>query len=50
MDLTQDCPHCTAMAGEICTKECTANGEKIKTLEKTLWALDLSLKDIKPHD
>jgi len=49
MDLTEDCPHCGAKVGEICTEECEVNGEKIQALQKALWAVDLSLKNITQH-
>ena len=46
MDLTEDCPHCPAMAGEICTKDCEVNGKKVKRLFMALYALDLTPENI----
>lgn len=46
MDLKINCPHCTAKAGELCTKECSANGYKIVNLDKALRALSLTFKGI----
>lgn len=46
MDLTIDCPHCSAKAGEICTKDCEVNGKKIDLLEKILISLDMTLENI----
>ena len=43
MDLTEDCPHCPALKGEICTDDCEVNGEKIKRLRKALSDLDMTL-------
>jgi hypothetical protein len=49
MDLSQDCPHCGAKVGEICSEECEVNGEKVKALYDALYALDLTEENIALH-
>ena len=46
MDLTIDCPHCEALVGEICKKDCSINGEKVKELEKALCNVSLGMENI----
>ena len=46
MNLKLECPHCTAGIGQMCTKECSANGKHIIKLEACLNKIDLSLEDI----
>lgn len=47
MDLREDCPHCEAKAGEICTLQCTANGDKVKVLHSALYGLGLTIENLK---
>ena len=41
MDLGTDCPHCEAKEGEICSEDCSANGEHVKALNEALSRLGL---------
>ena len=47
MDLTVDCPHCIAKAGELCEFDCDVNGEKLEKLKEALNDIDLSMKNLK---
>ena len=46
MNLSIACPHCESKAGELCNEDCSANGTKIKNLNKALKPLGLSEKNI----
>ena len=46
MDLSEDCPHCEAKVGEICTKECEVNGKYLIAIERALWKIGFTLENI----
>jgi len=46
MDLSEDCPHCEAKAGEGCSLNCEVNGKKVEQLIRVLHALDLTTENI----
>lgn len=46
MNLTIKCPHCHVAIGKVCKEDCSANGGKVKDLQKALKSVGLSMKNV----
>lgn len=46
MDLRRPCGHCNADKGEVCGKDCSANGELVVQLDEVLRKLNIERKGL----